>query len=112
MEKRKREDKEDINNTRVKACYVDQGLTNKIPLDEEVEEFFVILRRAREAIKYFKKRVNVEEEEEEEERRGHIEDFEGVDNGGVTRKREFEEKYPLLDLNVDPVVDQVMSKST
>ncbi|CAA2974452.1 NIM1-INTERACTING 2 [Olea europaea subsp. europaea] len=95
----------------------DEGGEKLVPEDDEVEEFFAILRRIKEAIKYFEKRNG-------EIDRGlkpaawipsfKREDFEEL-NGIKKGKRSVEENHNQnvdLDLNSDPAAEQNVSDSS
>ncbi|KAG9152269.1 hypothetical protein Leryth_025951 [Lithospermum erythrorhizon] len=82
MEKRKRSDNQEINiKTEIK-----REDENKVTLDEEVEEFYAILKRVRVAVKYFK--------------------------NGDGKKEKKSGNIIVPDLNVDPVVEQMDSASS
>lgn len=103
LEKRKRvADGEEANGKKAKV-WEDDGVKMVAPPDEEVEEFFAILRRIQIALKYFQKRDGGRELTAAPwspsfER----EDFEGVERIPV---RQEGDQNAGLDLNSDPASD-------
>ncbi|KAK4423581.1 hypothetical protein Salat_1940900 [Sesamum alatum] len=95
VEKRKREDDGGANvGKKAKACQDDDGV---VPEDEEVEEFFAIMKRIHVAVKYFRERkgsrdLTATPWSPSFERQ----DFEGV------KKDQVENQNAGLDLNSDP----------
>ncbi|KZV51820.1 hypothetical protein F511_11197 [Dorcoceras hygrometricum] len=56
VEKRKRNDEGESDRNKGRVRRGDEGAKVEIPSDEEVEEFFVMMRRMLVAVEYFKKR--------------------------------------------------------
>ncbi|KZV51823.1 hypothetical protein F511_11200 [Dorcoceras hygrometricum] len=77
------------------------------PADEEVDEFFSILRRIQVAVKYFKERASGELAATPWSPSFEQEDFAGVEKEPVEIKNAgVEIKNAGLDLNSDPVTEQ------
>ncbi|XP_073049077.1 uncharacterized protein [Primulina eburnea] len=98
VEKRKREDEDgEVKEKKGKAMPEDVGVDKVAePADEEVEEFFAILRRIQVAVKYFKERASRERAATPWNPSFEQEDFAGVE------KEHMENKNAGLDLNSDP----------
>lgn len=109
MEKRKREDDGGSNVRRAKAADGEGGGA-AVPADEEVEEFFAILKRIQVAVKYFQERKDrrcAESEVTAAVAPRWCPTFEREDFEGVKTEGERSEGNPSvdLDLNSDPVCD-------
>lgn len=112
-EKRKRGDNEEQGgkSKRTKGNEVNGGLTVK---DDEVDEFFAILKRIQVAVKYFDKRNGGTRKLTEKgwRPRFEAEDFDGdngvnntdnnENNGGKSKTEEAAEEISGFDLNSDP----------
>ncbi|KAL2485142.1 Uncharacterized protein Adt_29898 [Abeliophyllum distichum] len=111
MEKRKRRDDGDADGKKYKSMEGD-GCVKQLPEDDEVDEFFAILRRIHVAVKYFEKRNrngNRELTMPTWSPSFEREDFEEVN---AIKKEEEEEsmdrnrdKIAGLDLNSEPASD-------
>ncbi|XP_059659178.1 protein NEGATIVE REGULATOR OF RESISTANCE-like [Cornus florida] len=107
VDKRKRTDDREMGGKRSKAREDHDGVKMAATQeDEEVDEFFAILRRIHVAVKYFEKRYAVPEGR----RRVFTawrpsftwEDFEGVNGVNEPANREERPESRYLDLNSDP----------
>ncbi|XP_059659179.1 protein NIM1-INTERACTING 2-like [Cornus florida] len=105
VDKRKRTDDGELNGKRRKAHEDENGVNRVIKMatteDDEVDEFFAILRRIHVAVKYFEKKRNGEGDREFTAWRPCFQwqDFEQV-NGVKNLAGREESGY--LDLNADP----------
>ncbi|KAI3467102.1 hypothetical protein Pfo_023765 [Paulownia fortunei] len=106
VEKRKREDGGKANGKRGKPREDDDCLKRVVPGDEEVEEFFAILKRIQVAVKYFQRRnaVRCTEDGELAAKTPWSPSFEREDFYGVKKDPECSEENQNggLDLNSDP----------
>ncbi|PIA39714.1 hypothetical protein AQUCO_02600278v1 [Aquilegia coerulea] len=75
-------------------------------IEDEVEEFFSILRRFHTAVKYFKNENSKESKFKQKNLKFEVEDLEEISRVKNQGKREkaVEENLPL-DLNIDPNID-------
>ncbi|GFP96598.1 hypothetical protein PHJA_001803900 [Phtheirospermum japonicum] len=75
------------------------AVKGEVPADEEVEEFFAILRRIQVAVKYFQERDGGREMAAPPQWNPSFEreDFDGL-------KKPEGNRYPALDLNSDPAI--------
>lgn len=112
LEKRKREDDDGSNGRRASPREDDDGgaVKGAVPADEEVEEFFAILKRIQVAIKYFQERSNGRRCADREISAAApcwSPTFEREDFDGVKTEAESSEGNQSvgLDLNSDPVCD-------
>ncbi|KAG8382914.1 hypothetical protein BUALT_Bualt05G0129400 [Buddleja alternifolia] len=106
VEKRKRQDDGETNGKRGKAGEEDDGVNRGVtaPEDEEVEEFFAILKRIKVAVNYFQNR----NDRRELTATPWNPSFEREDFEGVVKKdpEGSEENHNAgLDLNSDPASD-------
>ncbi|KAL0342932.1 UNVERIFIED_CONTAM: protein NIM1-INTERACTING 2 [Sesamum angustifolium] len=109
-EKRKRQDDGEAAGKRGKPREENDGVKRAVPADEEVDEFYAILKRIQVAVKYFKRRNGDRYAD------GGLtakplwrpsfeqEDFDGVKKEPASRK---EDQNGGLDLNSDPAWDSV-----
>ncbi|KZV31866.1 hypothetical protein F511_39196 [Dorcoceras hygrometricum] len=97
-EKRKREDGGDAGGNRENG-----GAKTEEPGDEEVEEFFAIMRRIHVAVRYFKERTPKARDGSVGESSTSL-SFISEDSGGADKKRERKSNIDL-DLNSDPATD-------
>ncbi|EYU29970.1 hypothetical protein ABFS82_05G032200 [Erythranthe guttata] len=118
LEKRKREDDGEADGKRGKARREekDDGVKEvAVPSDEEVEEFFAILKRIHVAVEYFKKRNSGRREPAAA---AWSPSFEREDFDGVTKdeaecsERTQTDQNAGLDLNSDPFTDVSGSTET
>ncbi|KAF7132482.1 hypothetical protein RHSIM_Rhsim09G0108600 [Rhododendron simsii] len=116
-EKRKRGDVDGEVDGKRRRVSEDNGVKKEEPGDDEVEEFFAILRRIRVAVEYFKKgngrggRRALTAAMESSSRRGPCferRDFEEVE--GVKGPGEEEEGDTGLDLNADPESEPALGR--
>lgn len=111
LEKRKREDDEGSNGRRPKPRADNGGAAKAaVPADEEVEEFFAILKRIQVAVKYFQERSNGRRCADREIFAAApcwSPTFEREDFDGVKTEAENSERNQSvgLDLNSDPACD-------
>ncbi|KAL2234990.1 protein NIM1-INTERACTING 2 [Sesamum indicum] len=109
-EKRKRQDDGEAAGKRGKPREENDGVNRPVPADEEVDEFFAILKRIQVAVKYFKRRNGHRCAD-----RGLMteplwrpsferEDFDGVKKEPASSE---DDQYGGLDLNSDPASDSI-----
>ncbi|KAL8463219.1 hypothetical protein ACS0TY_033253 [Phlomoides rotata] len=104
LEKRKRENEGEANGVRNEDCR--KRVAPPPPADEEVEEFFAILKRVQVAIKYFQRRDNVGGESTAKSPWNPS--FQREDFDGVKTEPECSPEYERkagFDLNLDPAAD-------
>lgn len=107
VEKRKRKDDGESNGKRGKSREGDHGVKEEVvPPDEEVEEFFAILKRMQVAVKYFQSRNGGGDAAATAWSPSFKpEDFEGVKKDGNSSEETQNYTNAGLDLNFDPVSD-------
>ncbi|XP_057810628.1 uncharacterized protein LOC131025050 [Salvia miltiorrhiza] len=107
MEKRKRGDDGGSNGGRKANPRDDGAVKGPVPADEEVEEFFAILKRIQVAVKYFQDRRCAESEMNAAAPPRWSPTFEREDFDGVRKEGERSQgnRSVGLDLNSDPGCD-------
>nr|DAD35335.1 TPA_asm: hypothetical protein HUJ06_005975 [Nelumbo nucifera] len=102
-DKRKRQENGGVEDRRTRAREDDNGGGKQTATEGEVEEFFAILRRIRDAVKY---RDKGKKNHDAWRPRFEWEDFEEVKVKVKEKKDERVEENVVLDLNADPVSDR------